>query len=103
MDGGEFENGVAEKNEAPSTPPPEPRLTREEQLTLENLYLKVENLKLQRERIIADYAKSGQMLQQLQREAEAYAVELKKKYGDDLPGAVIRPDGTVGPSEGAGR
>ena len=83
----------------PPAATPNPKLTREEQLTLENLYLKVENLKLQRERLAQDYAKSGSLLQELQREAEACVVDLKKKYGVDLETSVIRPDGTLGPAQ----
>lgn len=73
------ENGHIEVKAAPAAEPA--KITREEQLTLENMGLKVENLRLQQERLKQDFAAAQRMLLDLQKEATAYAAMLREKYG----------------------
>jgi hypothetical protein len=75
----------------------EPRLTMEEKLTLENLALKAENLRLQQERIKQDFVSATRMLLELRKEAEDYQSSLNRKYGVTLAKCKIQPDGSIVP------
>lgn len=87
-----------------SPPPPvvPPRLTREERLELENLALKVENIRLQQERLRQDFVTSTRMLRELQKEAQDYQFGLGKKYGVDLAHSTIQSDGSIIPAKPEG-
>lgn len=64
------------------------RLTREELLTIENKHLKMENMKLQIERLAAEAGL-------LEREIDTYRVSLEKKYSVPIERNSVRPDGTI--------
>jgi hypothetical protein len=82
----------------PAAPPPlPPRLTQEEKLTLENLLLKVENIRLQQERLKQDFATSTKMLLGLKKEAQEYEEVLSQKYGVKMSDCTLEPDGALVP------
>lgn len=90
------ENGTAASATATAEVKPL-AITIEERLRLENFYLKAENLRLQNERLREDFAKSTKMLQDLQKETKAFTQGLNQKYGIDVTGFTIQPDGTLVP------
>lgn len=99
---------AAEVNGAACPPPTakadkEPlRLSPEERLTLENYYLKAENLRLQQERLRQDFLTSSKMLQDLQRESTEFQTRLNKTYGVDVASFTVQPDGTLVPPKPTG-
>lgn len=92
------ENGAsAAKFEAVEEPVREEpkKLTAEEVMKIENSYLKIENLKLQTERMQSDIAKAVEIRQKLQAELLAFRDSLSAKYGVSLENVSIAPDGTI--------
>lgn len=73
------------------------KLTAEERLMIENLFLKVENMRLQTERLQADAIQAVTMRQQYQNEMAALQRALAEKYGVDMTKVKILPDGTILP------
>lgn len=81
----------------------EHKLTRDDQLQLENFLLKVENLRLQRKQLEADFHQSTRLLEQLQVEHTAFVARLNEKYGVELARCAIQHDGTIVPPTQAAR
>jgi ABC-type phosphate transport system auxiliary subunit len=73
------------------------KLTAEERLQIENIYLKVENMRLQTERLQSDVVQAVQLRQQYQGEMAALQTRLAEKYGVDMTKVKILPDGTILP------
>ena len=71
------------------------KLTVEERLEIENIYLKVENLVLQSERLRADIQKSVEMRTEQQNKMRELQARLSTKYGCDMTKVKILPDGTI--------
>ena len=89
------ENNVTELH------PQEPKkLTNEERLEIENIYLQVENLRMQGERMQADLVRSVQMRQALQARMLEMQTALGVKYQVDMTKVQINPDGTILPAPG---
>ena len=97
-------NGVAQTFEDTPVPAVEApkRLEDVDRLKIENLYLKVENYRLQGERLQQDIVTCVQMRQKAQQEMQALQQELSKKYDCDFMKAKILPDGTIVPAANAG-
>jgi hypothetical protein len=76
------------------------KLTNEERLEIENVYLQVENLRLQGERMQADLVRSVQMRQALQARMLELQTMLGVKYKVDMTKVQINPDGTILPAPG---
>lgn len=76
------------------------KLSRQDKLEIENLYLKVENLKLQQERMTQELLQANVMRQGIQQEMATLQAELSAKYGVDMSQVKILPDGTVLPGDG---
>lgn len=96
-------NGVAEVAEvleaAPQVPAGPKKLEDNDRLKIENLFLKVENYRLQGERLQQDIVTCVQMRQKAQAEMHALQQELSAKYGCDFMKAKILPDGTIVPAQ----
>jgi hypothetical protein len=71
------------------------KLERADVLTLENFFLKIQNLKLQADKLQADYQRCGQLMQEQQNELRGFRDSLSGKYGVDLAKCQIGPDGTI--------
>lgn len=71
------------------------KVSQEDQQTIEILYLKIENLKLQERLLQADIIKAGSQKTQLQQELMMKAEEFRQKYGIVLGHDKIAPDGTI--------
>lgn len=91
-----------EKKDVPTMPPVPPRLSREERLELENITLKVENTRLQQERLKLDFERATTMLLGLQKESFELLDRLNKKYGVDLTKSNIQSDGSIVPKNFGG-
>lgn len=82
-------------------PPPgvplETKLSKEDRLEIENLYLKVENLKLQQLQLQRDITTSVEMRLKLQGEMSLLQLALSKKYGVDLQHCDVGADGSITP------
>ena len=75
------------------------KLTKEEQLTLENYFLKVQNIRLQQQHMRQDFEASFKLLQELRGKLAAFEKEMQMKYGVDLAKATVTPDGTIIPGK----
>lgn len=93
-------DGVNHAAEPTGLPPVPPRLTVEERLSLENLALKAENLRLQQERLKQDFLTATKMLGALQKEVHEYQMGLDSKYGVKLAECTIQSDGSIVPKTG---
>jgi len=83
---------------APTPDVPLPtKLSKEDRLEIENLFLKVENLKLQQLQLQRDITTSVEMRQKLQGEMSLLQLALSKKYGVDLQYCDIGLDGSIVP------
>jgi len=81
----------------PSAPPPPRKITLEDRQSVELLYVKIENLKLQQRILQGDLVKSSEMIQGLQKELMSKSEEFQKKYGVVLGRDQIAADGTIVP------
>lgn len=91
-------NGNAVPQLVTEAPAPEDipkKLTPEERLQVENLYLKVENLVLQQQRMQEDVQRSVKMRLEFQQQMTDLQNQLAEKYGCDMSKVKILPDGTI--------
>lgn len=89
---------AAEAKPVEVTPKAPKKLEDIDRLRIENLYLQVQNLGLQTERMQADLIKATQMRQEAQSKMAHLQKELSEKYDIDLSKVKILPDGTILPS-----
>ena len=80
------------KAEVPAQPP---RLTTEERLTIENLFLKLQNAQHQVQQLDQNKAALIDQMRQLQTEMEAQRAALSEKYGIDISRTTVKADGTI--------
>jgi len=83
-------------------PPPAAELKKLEEvdiLKLESFFLKIQNLKLQGDKLQDDYKRCGQMILDLQTALRACQDTLSAKYGVDLTKCRIDASGTIIPSD----
>lgn len=79
--------------------PPEPKkVSKEDMLKVEVLYLKITNCKMQEEVMKRDALKLQEDKAKYQQELVALSVEYGVKYGIELGKAQIMPDGTIIPT-----
>lgn len=71
------------------------KISEEDRLAVENLYLRIENLALQQKLLQADLTKSGEMIKEAQQKLVAKSQEFQKKYGIKLGRDKISTDGTI--------
>ena len=80
---------------APPITPPGKRLTEEERLTIENIYLKIQNAQMQ----ITHYdTAKGQLIvemRELQQKMENHRAALSAKYGVDIGRTTVTPSGEI--------
>lgn len=78
------------------TAPKKKKLTNEERLEIENIFLKVQNLVLQTKQLQQDVQTSVQMRLTEQQKMKELQERLGKKYGiADMTKVKIHPDGTI--------
>jgi hypothetical protein len=73
----------------------EKKLTEEERLSIENIYLKLQNGQLQVQQLDAAKAQVVDGMRLLQQEMEKKRAELSEKYGVDISRTTVKPDGTI--------
>ena len=73
------------------------KLTVEERLEIENVYLQIQNLHLQGQQMQADLIRSVQMRQELQKKMTDMQAKLGAKYDVDMTKVQIAADGTILP------
>ncbi len=85
----------AAREAATDAPPEQKKLTREELLSVENLYLKLQNMQLQVQNI--DHAKAAliEQMREIQKEMDDVRAGLSQKYGVDIGRHTVAPDGTI--------
>ena len=88
-------NGSAK--EPTSTPAKPKKLEKQDILELKNFFLKIQNLKLQGDRLQEDTKKCHQMIGELQENLRKKRDELSEKYGVDLTKCQVAADGTIIP------
>jgi hypothetical protein len=81
--------------EAQQTEPKKAILTEEERLRLENFTLRLMNIQMQEERLIAEVAKCREMGARAKKEGLAFRAELSVKYGMDISKCNITQDGAI--------
>lgn len=74
---------------------PVKKLTTEERLEISNVYLQIQNLHLQAERMQADLIRAVQLRQELQAKMALMQDALGAKYSVDMTKVQIAPDGTI--------
>jgi len=89
--------GSLPSSPAPAGVPLATKLSRDDRLEIENLYLKVENLKLQQLQLQRDIVTSVELRQKLQGEMSSLQISLSKKYSVDLQNCDISHDGSITP------
>jgi len=86
----ETTNGhVAPVPEAPK------KLSDVEIMKMENFFLKIQNLKLQSDKLQEDYKRCGQMISDHQKQLSDYRDEVSARLGVDLAKCRIDADGSV--------
>jgi hypothetical protein len=74
----------------------EPRkISEEDRLTVENLYLRIENLALQKKAMQHDLARADEMIRDAQQKLLSKSKEVQDKYGFVLGRDQVAPDGTI--------
>jgi len=86
-------NGDGTTSDETVSPPR--KISEEDRLSVENLYLRVENLALQRKVLQQDLAKADGMIKEVQQKLVDKSKEFAQKYGIVLGRDQIAPDGTI--------
>lgn len=88
-------NAELKKQEAEAAAAEPKKLSREELLGIENIYLKMQNMQLQVQNLDAAKANIVEQMRELQKEMEAEKQKLSVKYGVDIGRHTVAPDGTI--------
>ena len=96
-DSNTFPEPVALEDPAPGLPPKPHKLDELEMKTIEVHFLKIQNIKLQADRLQEDLKKAHQFILDEQQKLKAFHQHLGEKYGVDLTKHTIEPDGTIKP------
>jgi hypothetical protein len=89
--------GAVEAPAPPAAPPPPTKLAEEDRLAVENIYLKLQNLKLNIDMLDMQKKDAGMQMLQLQDAMRKKQAELSVKYGMPIESTTVMPDGTLKP------
>lgn len=74
---------------------PSRKITEEDRLTVENLYLRIENLALQKKLLQADLTRADELIREAQQKLVAKSADLQERYGFVLGRDQVGSDGTI--------
>lgn len=83
--------------EAVAPPAPPSKLDEADRLAVENIYLKLQNLKLQIDLLDSQKKDAGMQMLKLQDDMRKKQAELSVKYGMSIEQTTVMPDGTLKP------
>jgi hypothetical protein len=84
-------------NDPLPAPSPELKLSKEDMLELEVSFLKIQNFKMQGEKLVADAKKCNELILEEHERLKAKRAGFSAKYGVDISKCHIEADGTIKP------
>jgi hypothetical protein len=87
---------------SPALTPPGQQLTEAERLSIENVYLRMQNMQLQVQNLDNTKAAIIEQMRALQAEMEQKKTALSEKYGVDIGRTTVKADGSIVPKTANG-